>query len=207
MEILLVLILSLDAFIASIAYGMNKIKIPFISVLVIDIVCTIFLVVSVYLGEFVKHYLPENTTSIISFLILAILGSYYLVESIFESLMEDNVFTKKRIKIKLFDFRLTIDAYIDRIKSAFDDPKKLGPREAICLASALSLDSIAIGFSTGLGSVNLLLVASLSILFHLIAVKCGLTIGIKSVEKTKFNLSWLSGIVLITLGLLKLKIK
>ncbi len=46
--ILLVLALSLDAFVASIAYGTNKIKIPFKSIIIIDSICAISLVISLY---------------------------------------------------------------------------------------------------------------------------------------------------------------
>ncbi len=47
-NILLVLVLSLDAFMASIAYGTNKIKMPFKSILIIDMVCAIFLALSIF---------------------------------------------------------------------------------------------------------------------------------------------------------------
>ena len=39
-SLLLVLAVSLDAFVASIAYGTNKIKIPFVSATIINIICS-----------------------------------------------------------------------------------------------------------------------------------------------------------------------
>lgn len=56
--ILLVLTLSLDAFVASIAYGANKIKIPRSSCLIINLVCSLFLGFSVFLGYGLKKFLP-----------------------------------------------------------------------------------------------------------------------------------------------------
>ncbi|MCF6464448.1 sporulation membrane protein YtaF [Clostridium sp. Cult2] len=205
MEILLVLALSLDAFVASIAYGMNKIKMPFASIIIIDIVCASFLAISIFLGELIKYYLPPKTTSVISFLIFIALGIYYLFEGIVKSFIKNKTFSKERIKVKLFDFRLIIDVYIDEVKADFDDSKKLNPKEALYLATALSLDSIAIGFSSGLGGINILLIILMSLLFHLFAICSGLLIGEKLVEKSKINLSWLTGIILIILAFLKFK--
>lgn len=205
MEILLVLALSLDAFVASIAYGMNRIKMPFVSILIIDIVCSSFLAISIFLGGLIKYYLPPKATSIISFLILIVLGIYYLFEGIVKSFIKNRTFPKERIKVKLFDFRLIIDVYIDEVKADFDDSKKLNPKEALYLATALSLDSIAIGFSSGIGDINISLIILMSLLFHVFAIWSGLLIGEKLVEKSKVNLSWLTGIILIVLAFSKLK--
>ncbi len=65
--ILLVLALSLDAFVASIAYGTNKIKIPFKSIIIIDSICAISLVISLLLGGILSKILPDKATIIISF--------------------------------------------------------------------------------------------------------------------------------------------
>jgi putative Mn2+ efflux pump MntP len=40
---------SLDAFVASIAYGTNKVKIPFLSVQIINLVCSFILAISLFL--------------------------------------------------------------------------------------------------------------------------------------------------------------
>ncbi|HSH35078.1 sporulation membrane protein YtaF [Schnuerera sp.] len=203
--LLLVLALSLDAFVASIAYGTNNIRIPFTSVLIIDIVCTSFLAISVLLGEFIKNFLPLNLTTTISFLILIFLGIYYLFESFVKSFFKNKGSSKERVKVKLFDIRLIIDIYVDEIKADFDNSKNLNYNEALYLAVALSLDSLAIGFSSGLCNINFFLIIFLSIVFNILSIWGGLFIGRRFVEKSKINLSWLTGIILITLGFLKLK--
>ncbi len=47
-SLLLVLAVSLDAFVASIAYGTNKIKIPFASATIINIICSSVLGLSLF---------------------------------------------------------------------------------------------------------------------------------------------------------------
>ena len=168
--LLLVLALSLDAFVASIAYGTNNIRIPFTSVLIIDIVCTSFLAISVLLGEFIKNFLPLNLTTTISFLILIFLGIYYLFESFVKSFFKNKGSSKERVKVKLFDIRLIIDIYVDEIKADFDNSKNLNYNEALYLAVALSLDSLAIGFSSGLCNINFFLIIFLSIVFNILSI-------------------------------------
>lgn len=202
--ILLVLALSLDAFVASIAYGTNKIKIPFKSITIINVVCALSLALSIFFGTIVKKILPQNLTIIISFLILILLGFYYLFESIVKSYLKKKSLLKEKVKLKLFNIWFIIDIYVDETKADLDKSKSLSSKEAIYLATALSLDSIAIGFGSGLGSINYLNIILLSLIFHMIALLGGLYIGEKFVSRSKVNLSWLTGVILIVLAFLKL---
>lgn len=201
---LLVLALSLDAFVASIAYGTNKIKIPFLSLIIINIVCSFFLASSVFLGSQIKKIVPENAAIILSFSILFLLGIYYLFESIAKSYLEKNLKLKEKVNIKLFDINFVIDIYVDETKADFNHSKSIEPKEAFYLATALSLDSLAVGFGSSLTSVNYLYVIGLSFIMGMFSIFSGLLLGEKIVERTKINLSWLSGLILIILAILKL---
>ncbi|MCF6463407.1 sporulation membrane protein YtaF [Clostridium sp. Cult1] len=203
--LMLVLALSLDAFVASFAYGANKIEIPFTSIIIIDLVCVFFLAISVFFGELVKCFLSDYVTSIFGFLILFFLGVFYLFESIIKTYFKNKITSRSKVKVKLFDIWLIIDIYVDEIKADFDNSKRLNSREALYLAVALSLDSLAIGFSSGLGNINILLIIFMSFIFHILTIWSGLLIGKKFAEKSKINLSWITGILLICLAFLKLK--
>ena len=69
-SLLLVSSVCIDAFVASIAYGTNKIKIPVISALIINIIGSFTLGFSLFFGGFVKNFLPGKLPIYISFLIL-----------------------------------------------------------------------------------------------------------------------------------------
>ncbi len=109
------------------------------------------------------------------------------------------------MKLKLLNIWLVIDIYIDETRADFDNSKTINLKEALYLAIALSIDSIAIGFGTGIGNINYFTVILLSLMWNIIAYGGGLLLGRKFVEKTNINLSWLSGILLIILAFLKLK--
>lgn len=202
--ILIVLTLSLDAFVASISYGVNKIKIPFLSLIIINIICAIFLASSIFLGYQIKRVLPGNIAVIISFSILFLLGVYYLFESIIKSYLEKNFNLKRTIMIKLFDMKFIISVYTDGVRADFDHSKTLDRKEALYLGAALSLDSLAVGFGSSLNGINYLNVIFCSFILGIFSMVCGLFLGKKILQMTKINLSWLSGVILIILAILKL---
>lgn len=198
---LLVLVVSLDAFVASIAYGSKKIKIPFLSTLIINFICAIFLAVSIFLASQFKKFLPNNLASILSFLILLSLGIYYLFEALIKSYLESKSKMKKNLEFKFSNIRFMINIYIDETTADRDYSKTLDYKEASYLGIALSLDSLAIGFGSGLASINYLALISLSLIIGMVAVRIGLFIGHNLAQAKNVNLSWLAGLILIFLAL------
>ena len=202
---LIVFTLSLDAFVASIAYGINKIRMPFKSMVIIDIVCTSLLAISIFLGTLISKILPQNSTSLISFSILFLLGIYYLLEGAIKSYIKNTLVLDKNFRFKLFDIWFVITIYMDEIKADFDNSKTLNLKEALYLGIALSLDSLAIGFGFSLRRINCLGIIFFSLIANMIAIWGGLAIGKRFVEKTEIDLSWLAGVILLILAFLRLK--
>lgn len=202
--VLLVLALSLDAFVASLAYGTRKIKVPFISIMIINIVCTFLLTISIIGGSIIKKILPANIATIISFTILMLLGIYYLFEGVTKAYLEKRIDKENKIKLKMFDVYFIINIYIDETKADYNHSKDLDSKEAIYLAAALSLDSLAVGFGSSLASINYIYVISLSLIIGIFSIWVGLLIGENIAKKSKINLSWLAGIILIILACLRL---
>ncbi len=71
---LLVAAVSLDAFVASFAYGTNQIKIPLSSLAVISVICSGMLAASLFFGSLLSPYLPQGITTGISFCVLFSVG-------------------------------------------------------------------------------------------------------------------------------------
>ena len=66
--------LSADAFVASFAYGVHRIRIPLLSLGIICAVCTGILSLSLLLGNAVPHLLTPDTARLLGFGILLALG-------------------------------------------------------------------------------------------------------------------------------------
>lgn len=202
--VLLVLAVSLDSFVASIHYGVKKIKIPFISILIINMICSFLLGISILLGKEAQKFLPVGATSIISFIILVFLGMYYLFEGLIKFYLESKNSQEGKLEIKFAGIRFIVNVYIDETKADKDRSKVLDAKEAIFLAIALSLDSLTIGFGSGLSNMNYLSIMIFSFIAGFLSIFSGLKIGEKLSTGIRFNLSWISGILLIILAVLRL---
>ena len=198
--LLLVLALSLDAFVASIAYGTNKIKIPLSSATLMSIICSSFLAIALFLGSLVKNFIPSNITTLTSFIILLVLGIYYLFESLIKTYLRKQQNLNKKLQMNICNMCFVLDIYLDETKADLNNSKNLNLKESIYLATALSLDSLAVGFAESLGSINYFQVIIYSLICGFISIILGTLIGRKIVEKIDLNLSWLSGVLLILLA-------
>lgn len=200
---LLVLSVSIDSFLASIAYGTNKIKIPLSSAFIIDIISSSMLGLSLIVGGLIQNYISTSIARIISFFILFLLGVYRLFESLLKSYIKTKLNNSSHLNFKLFNFNFVLQVYVDETKADFDKSKILTSKEALYLALALSLDSLAVGFGSSLVLINYFQVFVLAIFIGLISIILGSFIGKKLVENININLSWLSGALLIILAFLR----
>jgi len=202
--LLLVSSVCIDAFVASIAYGTNRIKIPIVSAIIVSFIGSLILGISLFFGGYIKAFLPGNLPIILSFSILLLLGVYRLFEGIFKNYIQEKSKLDKPLTFKLFDINFVLQVYADETKADFDKSKTLTPKEAFYLATALSFDSLAVGFGSSLVGGGYLQTVFLCLILGIIAVLLGVFIGKKLMEKSNINLSWLSGVILMILALYKL---
>ena len=170
--IILATAISLDAFAASFAYGGKRIRIPFLSVLIINLVCSLILGVSLFTGAIISEFIPEFITVLIGIAILLILGI-----------------------LKFFDS--------GTIKNHdADNSKIISAGEAVALSVALSIDGLAVGIGAALVDTNVWAVISATFIIGVFAVTGGSFLGNKIAGR--FNLSWISGLLLIGLAISRL---
>ena len=110
---LLVAALSTDAFFASFAYGTGHIRIPFLSVAVIDGICTALLAVSLFLGTLLRPWLPPALTAGVSFAILSLLGVVKLFDSVLKALIRRHQPLNKEWRFSLFSLQFILNIYAD----------------------------------------------------------------------------------------------
>lgn len=202
-SLLLVSSLCIDSFVASVAYGTSKIRIPPLSMIIINLVCTLTLACSLFIGSIFKSLLPNNVPMFLGFSLLMLLGIYRLFEYIFKSYIAKCSKSDKPLTFKLFDFQFILQVYADEIKADFDKSKCLNVKESVYLALALSLDSLAVGFGSSLCSINYIQVLILCFVIGIFCVSLGVFLGRKFAQKLHFELSWLSGVLLIILAILR----
>jgi putative sporulation protein YtaF len=201
---LLVIALSIDSFVASFAYGANKIKIPILSVAVINIICTLVLGISLFLGSAIGSYIPASLTKIICFSILFLIGLIKLFDSTSKSFIKKNNNINKEINFSMFNLSFILQIYVNPENADKDLSKSLSVKESVALALALSMDALAAGFGAGIADISysLVLFSFLVVNTSFMVIACNL--GGKVSEKINMDISWISGVLLIVLAFLKL---
>lgn len=202
--LMIVTALSTDAFVSAFAYGGNKIKIPFSSVVVVSAVCSAILAISLFFGALVSPLIPHHLTSFICFLILFILGMIKIFDSTLKALIRKHSQLRKDFRFSAFNLKFVLRVYADPKEADLDLSRILSPAEAGYLALALSADGLAAGFGAGLTDANPVLLVLFSLLLNTAAMTGGAYAGRKIAEKLTLNLSWMSGLLLIALGIIKL---
>ncbi len=203
-SLLLVLSLCLDTFLASIAYGTEKIKIPLSSSIIINLVCSSFLAISLLLSNILNDFITIGIANILSFLLLLSIGIYRIFEAFFKKYIRKFSNINTPLTFKVFDFKFVLQIYADEIKADYDKSKLLTAKEAFYLSVALSLDSLAVGFSSGLVYVNYIQVIVLCFLVGMICIILGSYLGRYFTNIINMNLSWISGVLLIILAILRI---
>ncbi len=203
-SLVLVTALSVDAFVASFAYGTNQIKIPLRSVVVISGVCSAILAVSLFLGGLIRPFMPPHLAGVLCFSILFLLGVVKLCDSAIKSLIRRSQGVHKKISFSAMHLSFILDVYANPENADSDCSKSLSAAEAAPLAVALSLDGLAVGFGAALSDVNPLRAVLFSLAANVVAVCAGSFIGNKVAEKLPLDLSWVSGLLLMVLAFLKL---
>lgn len=200
-DIMLVLAVSLDALIAAFSFGSGNIRIPPRSALTISIICSAVLTVSMLLSSLLGSVIPDNLCRAAGAGILTIMGTISLFQNMLKSALRKRQ-GEGGLSFRFFNIDFVICVYLDETKADCDCSKELSAKEAVTLALALSADSLASGFGAGLGNSNIIRIAAASLVAGLAAIALGGFIG-KKVSCRKPELSWLSGVILILLGLSK----
>ncbi len=196
--------LSIDAFIASFAYGSNKIKIPMLSIQIINVICSLILGISILLGTLIKNYIPDWLTVTISFSLLFIMGAIKLLDSIIKSIIRKYNNFNKELEFSMFNIKFILNLYANPEEADIDSSRTISPAEAASLAIALSFDGLFVGTGAVLGNINGAAVFLISLFTNTIALLIGYHAGNIMARKLTFNLSWISGILLMFLAFLKL---
>ena len=201
---LLAAALSVDALLASFAYGSRKIRIPIKSVLLISLICSSILGLTLLLGTQIALFFDERVAVWFAFGILFILGTIRIFDSFLKNWIRNRGTSGSEVKLNAFRLTFILTVYADPQAADMDGSRTLSTREAAALAIALSLDAIAAGLGIGIGGAMVIPAAGLKFLLTVTAVLIGCRLGGKLAEKMDKDLSWLSGGLLILLSILQL---
>ncbi|HEZ7985494.1 MAG TPA: manganese efflux pump [Ruminococcus sp.] len=194
-ELFLALIVSLDTYLVSAAYCNSGIKIPAASGAVINILGAAVLGLSIKFSEIMGNFIPANLCRSLGTVILVFIGAFILLKGLVRNLVA-RLSEKGELSLKIKGSSVVLKLYLDDTAADFDNSKVLSIGEAAALALASSLDSAAIGLSSGMGEIDPAASSILTFLCGSAALLLGNLTG-KKISSLHRDFSWLGGIFLI----------
>lgn len=202
---------SIDSFGIGITYGIRNTKISNSAKLILFVISFIVSFFAVYFGDFLKDLLPDNIANYIGCCLLIFLGGFVCFQSFKKDTKNpvcNEVFSEPKIYRFFIKFLgITIQIIKDPISSDLDKSNLIDGKEALFLGVALSLDSFAIGISSGILGIHSIIFPLVVSVFQLLFISLGNLLGSTLNRFSKFPQSiWsiISGILLIVIGIIKL---
>ena len=203
-SLILAIALSVDALLASFAYGSQRIKIPLRSILVISLICSGMLALALFLGAQAAALIPAGLAPGLSFTILFGLGLLRIFDSSLKNWIRKKGDHQGQIKFSLLHLKFILNVYADAKRADADNSRTLSTAEAAALSVALSLDGIAAGLGAGLTGAGIALSMGMVFLLTIASVVTGCGLGKRLSQKLTADISWVSGALLILLAILQL---
>ncbi|MGO5053139.1 manganese efflux pump [Lachnospiraceae bacterium LCP25S3_G4] len=201
---ILIIALSLDMFVASIAYGVRKIKVKFSLVMFISLICSGCLGVALWFGALLDGIVPETLTKTICCLSLLVIGLIKMLDYKIKSYVNKHNEIERNVCFSISKLRFMLTIYANPTKADKDESNTLSVTEAVFLAGAMSVDGLVAGVGAGFWKINIIFTILLSVVINALAIMGGCYMGNKIAIKTDIDLSWLSGALFIILAIAKL---
>ena len=192
--LLYILSVNLDSIGVGLSYGLRKIHISNRASFVCALVSAMCFALSFFLGGYLNSILSPLLGKILGRAILFLLGLWIILNSF------TNV---KERKFSIKPLGITILILRDPVICDFDNSSKIDTREAVYLALALSLDSVAVGFGAGLSGISAWYLPILIGITQFLFLKLGKAFGekLRTLKISPKIWTVLSGIILILLAI------
>ena len=217
--LLMAFALSLDGFGVGLAYGLRRIRIPLISLILIALCTGIAMGLSMLFGTGLTFYLGFIPARLIGAGILLSIGLFQIIRT-FKHQKEtgDNLeceavpaiarLTSEAEPRPVFCLQLRFFGLIVQVLRTpdladMDQSGRISWRESILLGSALAIDAFAAGIGAGLAGMSFTMIAFVA-LIQILIIRAGQYLAGKFPEKLMDHAAYLPGLVLIMIGISKL---
>lgn len=201
-SLLLVFALSMDSFLASLAYGSRRIRISIPVAFMISGIGTLFLGISFFGSSVISAWIPDNVCSFLSFALFFLLGMSSLFKGTIKAFLKNR--SNRKVTFACSGFSFVLDIYADETKADADANKDLSIKEALYLAIALSLDSLVSGIACAAGKYHPFFLVLCSFLIGGVMLLSGARLGNAYQKMERWNLSWVSAIVFLFLAFIRI---
>jgi putative sporulation protein YtaF len=213
--VMIALAVSLDGCGVGLLYGVRKIRIPAVSLIIISICSGLVIYGAMKAGDWLSGWLDPGTARIAGAFILVAIGCFAIVQFFLhqhkdsdepaKSTAADVPTSRTILHIEIRTIGLVIQIWRSPSVADIDKSGNISPWEASLLGLALSLDAFGAGIGAAMVGYPALPTAALIAVVSGLFVAAGLRLG-----KLATNIRWMSklpvlpGILLIVIGIVKL---
>lgn len=197
----LIIAVSLDGFGVGISYGMRKIRVPLMALLIIMLCSGTVVLISMTIGHMLNHVISPQIASMLGGFILIFLGLFSLMNIIrLKTSSKEASKTSTSEKENRFTTIITTPDRAD-----WDESGNISPNEALLLGVALSLDAFGAGIGASIIGYSPIMTPILISLMSGLFVFSGMKIGLfLSKSKQMQQISFIAPLLLIILGILNI---
>src|SRR5699024_3012094 len=198
--ILLVIAVSLDGFGVGVSYGMQKIRMPLLSLVIIMCCSGVIVLISMTLGDIISQFITTKMTESIGAIILILIGCF----SLWNVLKTPN--TEKQTESNHPNPPHTLRTVFTKSKySDLDRSGSISANESFLLGIALAMDAFGAGIGASIIGYPAILTALLIAFMSGSFVFCGMRLGLVfSRHKRLQRMGFLPPVLLIALGIFNL---
>lgn len=201
---ILVLALCTDTFVASIAYGANRLYISRPKIIGVNGICSICLGGALVFGGLINGMVPEGFAKGAGFSCLFLLGVLKLLDYSIKKYINSHVNVHKDLSFSVSGLSIIVSIYGNPLAADWDHSKSLSWKETIIFSLAMSIDSLVAGTLSGFLMISPGLTALSSLLVGSAVMFLGQFLGHKLAATKDWDLSWVSGILFLILAFGKL---
>lgn len=204
--VLLAIALSIDGFGVGLTYGIRKVKLALLPIILIVTCSVIAMTVSIFAGQLATNFISYHIANVIGGTILVIIGFWQLIEGWknykFKKLIKKGKENPVLLTINLKIFGLVLQVMREPVKADMDKSGDINYGEALLLGVALNIDVMGAGLGAGIAGYSVLLIPIVATALFL-ALLLGLLLGKKYAAgflRDKGHV--LPGIILMLLGII-----
>ena len=201
--VMFALAVSADGFMVGLSYGLNKIRIPLTSLLVIALSSCIAVTTSMLVGQGLLIYLQPRGAANIGALVIIAVGIYFLLTAFREKINRLEI--EEQEPFLTFSIRflgIIVQILKEPSKADFDASGEISTREAFFLG--LALDALRAGLGVAMTGFNILYTAITVGVVKFMVVNLGIILGHRVSNRRLQSITpWVPGLVLICIGMME----
>ncbi len=201
MELLALLVfgvaLSLDGFAAGLAYGLQRIQLPFRSLIIICLTSGVAISISIGVGYAAAQVMAPELARVLGGILLIFLGIWILSQAL-------RRITRRPLCIRIPPFGMVIQVLFEPLDADMDQSGTICSREALILGIALALDAFAAGFAIALSGLHSIFVPLFVTAGLFLLINLGILLGQRTSDVLSEKVNLLPGCLLIMLGMFRL---